>query len=205
MAEISYSGGRLPDLDGAPQRTERPPQHRARGERGDRLAETLKKNVLDKIRFKRVLGYALFLFLALLAQNMLFTQLRIAGICPMILPAVAVAAGMFEGASWGAVISLVLGIFADMAFVENTVLFTIVFPALAFGSGFISQFFINRRFFAYMGAAFLGLALTGLAQMLRTAAVDSFSFTMLSTVALQTLWSLPFAPLAYLPAAHWID
>ena len=104
-----------------------------------------------------------------------------------------------------AVIALVLGIFADMAFVENTVLFTLVFPALAFGSGFISQFFINRRFFAFMGAALLGLLLTGFAQMLHVVVMDSFSLSMLPTVLLQTLWSLPFAPLAYLPAARWID
>ena len=204
MAEISYRGGRLPDLPRADR--ERSARQRARQPRREnRLTETLKKNVLERIRVKRVLGYALFLFLALLAQNMLFTQLRILGACPMILPAVAVAAGMFQGASWGAVISLVLGIFADMAFVENTVLFTLVFPALAFGSGFISQFFINRRFFAFVGAAALGLLLTGLAQMLHVAVGDSFSWTMLSTVALQTLWSLPFIPLAYLPAARWIE
>ena len=207
MAEISYSGGRLPDVSGQPQRESSPrAQNRPARRRGDnQLAETLKKNVLDKIRFKRVLQYALFLFLALLAQNMLFTQLRIVGVCPMILPAVAVAAGMFQGGTWGAVIALVLGIFADMAFVENTVLFTIVFPALAFGSGFISQFFINRRFFAFMGAALLGLLLTGFAQMLHVVVMDSFSLSMLPTVLLQTLWSLPFAPLAYLPAARWID
>jgi len=169
-----------------------------------RLWEMLKKNVLAKISFKRVLQYALFLFLALLAQNMLFTQLRILGVCPMVLPAVAVAAGMFEGASWGAIISLFLGIFADMAFVENTVLFTLVFPALAFASGFVSQFFINRRFFAFMGVALLGLLLTGFAQMLHVMAMDSFALSMLPTVLLQTLWALPFAPLAYLPCARWI-
>ena len=169
------------------------------------LRDMLRKNVLEKINFRRVLRYALFLFLALLTQNMLLTQLRIAGICPMVLPAVAVAAGMFEGATWGALIGLILGLFADMAFVENTVLFTVVFPAVAFASGFVSQFFINRRFFAFMGAALLGLLLTGMAQLLHTAAMDSFSATMFSTVLLQTLWSLPFAPLAYLPAAKWID
>ena len=207
MAEISYSGGRLPDVSGQPQRESSPrAQNRPGRRRGEnQLAETLKKNVLDKIRFKRVLQYALFLFLALLAQNMLFTQLRILGACPMILPAVAVAAGMFQGGTWGAVIALVLGLFADMAVVENTVLFTLVFPALAFGSGFISQFFINRRFFAFMGAALLGLLLTGFAQMLHVVVMDSFSLSMLPTVLLQTLWSLPFAPLAYLPAARWID
>ena len=169
------------------------------------LGNTIERLILSRIRFRRVLRYALFMFLALLAQNMLLNRFRILGVCPMVLPAVAVAVGMFEGATWGSIFSLIMGIFADMAFVENTVAFTVLFPALAFASGFISQFFINRRFFAFMGAAVLALLATGLVQMLLVAARDSFSLTMLPTVALQTLWSLPFSVLAYYPAAHWMD
>ena len=75
---------------------------------------------------------------------------------------------------------------------------------LAFASGFIAQFFINRRFFAFMGAAFLGLLATALVQMLKTLASDGFSLVMLPTVLLQTLWSLPPAVLAYFPPARWI-
>ena len=168
------------------------------------LKEMISKLVLARIDGKRVLQYALYLFLALVLQNMLFTQLRLFGACPLILPAVAVAIGMFEGGTWGAVISMILGIFADMAFVENTVTFTVLFPLLAFGAGFIAQFFINRRFFAFMGAALVGLLITGVVQMLRTAAGDVFSLVMIRTVILQTLWTLPFAPLAYWPAAKWI-
>ena len=115
----------------------------------------------------------------------------------------AVALGMFEGPIGGVLYSLVLGYFADMAFVENTVLFTLLFPALAFAAGFIAQFFINRRFFAYMGAALLGLAITALGQMLHTSTMDGFSGAMLSTVLLQTLWSLPLAALAYIFPARW--
>lgn len=168
------------------------------------LRDLIAREILSRIKVRRLLRYALYLFLALMTQNMLFTQLRIAGVCPMILPAVAVAVGMFEGASWGALFSLIMGVFADMAFVENTILFTLLFPALAFASGFISTFFINRRFFAFMGAALLGLLITGLVQMMRTVAVDTFSAVMFRTVILQTLWSLPFATLAYLPPARWI-
>ena len=36
------------------------------------------------------------------------------------LPAVAVAVGMFEGASWGGLFGLIMGIFTDMAYVENS-------------------------------------------------------------------------------------
>jgi len=163
------------------------------------------KEIFSKINVKRVLSYALYMFLALVAQNMLFTQFRLFGTCPMVLPAVAVAVGMFQGATWGSIFALVMGIFADMAYVENTVTFTLIFPALAFAAGFISQFFINRRFFAFMGAALAGLFVTALVQMLKTLAADGFSMAMVGTVLLQTLWSLPPAALAYFPPAKWIE
>ncbi|MBQ8216363.1 MAG: hypothetical protein IJZ91_00220 [Oscillospiraceae bacterium] len=163
------------------------------------------KEIFEKINVKRIFQYWLFMFLSLIAQNMLFTQLRPLGVCPLVLPAVAVAVGMFEGAIWGAVFSLIMGIFADMAFIENTIVFTVLFPALSFATGFVAQFFINRRFFAYMGAALIGLLVTGVVQMLKTAAMDVWAASMISTVLLQTLWSLPFAALAYFPAAEWIE
>ncbi|MDO4974432.1 MAG: hypothetical protein Q4E38_09510 [Eubacteriales bacterium] len=171
----------------------------------ERLVNTIEKLLLSRIDGKRVLRYALYMFLSLLAQTMVLNRVRILGVCPMMLPAVAVAAGMFEGATWGSVFSLIMGIFADMAFIENTVTFTVLFPALAFVSGFVSQFFINRRFFAFMGAALGALLITGIVQMLRTAAMDAFSASMIPTVLLQTLWSLPLSALAYLPPARWME
>ena len=167
------------------------------------LREFLIRYMMPKVEWKQVLKNALYIFLCLLVQTMLLSRFRIAGICPYALPAAAVALGMFEGPIGGVLYSLVLGYFADMAFVENTVLFTLLFPALAFAAGFIAQFFINRRFFAYMGAALLGLAITSLGQMLHTSTMDGFSGAMLSTALLQTLWSLPLAALAYIFPARW--
>lgn len=163
------------------------------------------RELFAKINVKRLLKYALYMFLSLMAQNMLFTQIRPFGVCPMVLPAVAVAVGMFEGATWGAVFSLIMGIFADMAFIENTVTFTILFPALSFAAGFVSQFHINRRFFAFMGVTLAALLVTGVVQMLKTAAMDVWAGSMITTVLLQTLWSLPPAVLAYFPPAEWIE
>ena len=162
------------------------------------------KEIFSKANIKRLLKYALFMFLALVAQNMLFTQLRLFGVCPLVLPAVAVAVGMFEGATWGAVFSLIMGIFADMSFVEHTIFFALVLPALSFAAAFVSQFFINRRFFAFMGITLAALFITAALQMLKTLAGDTWSGAMLSTIIVQTLWSMPFSAVAYFPPAKWI-
>ena len=166
------------------------------------MKTVIPKDFLEHINFGKVARYLLYLFLCLILQNIIFTQLRILGVCPLVLPAVAVAMGMFEGALWGPLFSLLMGIFADMAFVENTVFFALLFPLLSFAAAFVSNFFINRRFFAYMGAAALGLLLTAAGQILKTSAADSFSTLMVTTGLLQTLWSLPFAALVYLPPAR---
>lgn len=162
------------------------------------------KELLRRLDMRLLLKYGLYMFLVLICQTMLFTEFRILGVCPMVLPAAAVAVGMFEGGTWGAVFGLIMGVFADMAYVESTILFTVLLPAVAFAAGFISHFFINRRFFAFMGAAALGLLFTAVAQMLGTFARDGWSGAMVRTVVLQTLWSLPPAVLTYFPPARWI-
>jgi len=163
------------------------------------------KEIVSKINMRRVLRYALYLFLMLVFQTMVLTQIRPAGVCPFVLPAAVVAVGMFEGGTWGAVFGLFMGIFTDMAFVESTVAFTLLFPLLAFATGFVSRFFINRRFFAFMVAAAAGLLITGFVQALRVMAADGWTGVLLRTTLLQTLWSLPPAALAYLPPARWIE
>ena len=161
------------------------------------------KDLLEKIDLNKVLRYLLFMFLTLMAQNMVFSHIRPMNVCPLALPAVAAALGMFEGATWGPLFSLLMGYFADMSFVENRVFFLILLPALSLMSAFISQFFINRRFFAFMGLALLSLLITALLQMLKTLAGDAWSSEMLRVALLQTLFSLPAAALAYPLPARW--
>lgn len=151
-----------------------------------------------------MLRYALFMLLTLMAQNMILSHFRLFDSCPMVLPAVAVAVGMFEGATLGPLFSLIMGIFADMSFVEHTIFFALVLPALSFAAAFVSQFFINRRFFAFMGITLAALFITAALQMLKTLAGDTWSGAMLSTIIVQTLWSMPFSAVAYFPPAKWI-
>ncbi len=157
------------------------------------------------VNLRRILLYLLYLFLTLVLQNMVLTHIRPLGVCAFVLPAAVVAVGMFEGSGWGAVFGLVMGLYADMAFVDTTIGFTLLLPLLAFGAGFIAQFFINRRFIGYMVVAAAALLITALMQMLWVLVSDSWSLALLSTALLQTLWSLPLAALLYLPPAKWID
>ena len=162
------------------------------------------RDFFEQLYIRRIVQYALYLFLALVMQNMLFTQLRPLGICPMWLPAVAASVGMFAGPAGGVAFGLILGIFADMAFTETTVLFTILFPVIAFGTAFVSQFFINRRFFAFLLLALGAELVTAMIQMLATLVGDAWSTELIKTALIQTAWSMPFAALAYIPPAKWI-
>ena len=161
------------------------------------------QELFEKIDLNKVLRYIVFMFLCLMAQNMVFGHIRPFGVKPMLLPAVAAAVGMFEGATWGPLFSLLMGYFADMSFVEHRVFFLLLLPALSLFSAFMSQFFINRRFFAFMGVAFLAELITALLQMLKTLAGDAWSTDMLVVVALQTVLSLPPAALAYFLPERW--
>ena len=100
---------------------------------------------LEKIDLNKILRYVLLMFLTLMAQNMVFSHIRPFGVCPLLLPAMAAAVGMFEGATWGPLLSMAMGYFADMSFVEHRVFFLLVLPAVSMLSAFLSQFFINRR------------------------------------------------------------
>ena len=161
------------------------------------------KDLLEKINLNKVVKYTLFMFLTLLAQNMVLSHIRPLGIHPLILPAAAAAAGMFEGATWGPVFSLFMGYFADMSFVENSIFFLVLLPLLSLLSAFVSQFFINRRFFAFMGLSLLSLVITSGLQILKTMALDAWSTQLLLVGIFQTLWSLPFSALAYFLPARW--
>lgn len=148
--------------------------------------------------------YGVYLLVSVIVQTMVFSKVRPFSVCPMVLPAVAIAVGMFETPMFGCMFSLIMGIFADMAYVENTVMFTMLFPALAFAANLVSQFFINRRFIGYMGISVIAIAVTAAVQMLRVIATDGFTPIMIIVIVLQSLWSIPPAILAYFPAAKWI-
>lgn len=163
------------------------------------------KEFLSPQLIRRVLQYALYMFVVLVVQDIVIAHIRIAGICAFMLPAAVAAVGMFEGAIWGAMFGLVMGLFSDMLNPATVITYTVLFPALAFTVGFISQFFINRRFVGYMVCSIGALLVTGIVQIVNLTLTDAWSLGLVFSAVFQAILSVPFAVLAYFPPAKWIE
>ena len=155
---------------------------------------------LEWKKLRVILEYAVYMMLAMLLQSLLFSKISIFGAKGFIIPAAAVAAGIYLGGVRGAVFGIFLGLFTDMSFPETTVLFTVLFPMIGFGAGFASEFYINKSFFAFMIFSTAAILLTGLVQL--AAALISGGTEIVAglvTVLLQTLLSILPVMLLYLP------
>ena len=155
---------------------------------------------LEWKKLRMILEYAVYMMLVMLLQSLLFSKISIFGAKGFIIPAAAVAAGIYLGGVRGAIFGIFLGLFTDMACPETTVLFTVLFPMIGFGAGFASEFYINKSFFAFMIFSTAAILLTGLVQL--AAALISGGTEIVAglvTVLLQTLLSIPPVMLLYLP------
>ena len=155
---------------------------------------------LEWKKLRVILEYAVYMMLVMLLQSLLFSKISIFGAKGFIIPAAAVAAGIYLGGVRGAVFGIFLGLFTDMSFPETTVLFTVLFPMIGFGAGFATEFYINKSFFAFMIFSTAAILLTGLVQL--AAALISGGTEIVAglvTVLLQTLLSILPVMLLYLP------
>lgn len=162
--------------------------------------------LIDMGKMRVFLEYAVYLLLAMLLQSLLFSRLSIFGVKGFILPAAAVAAGMFLGGVRGAVFGICLGLFTDLSFTDSTFMYTLVFSILGFGAGFASEFYINKSFFVFMVMSVAAVLLTGLVQLLSAAIFSGAELLPgLKTVLLQTVLSIPPVMLLYLPFKNHSD
>ena len=155
---------------------------------------------LEWKKLRVILEYAVYMMLVMLLQSLLFSKISIFGAKGFIIPAAAVAAGIYLGGVRGAVFGIFLGLFTDMSFPETPVLFTVLCPMIGFGAGLASEFYINKSFFAFMIFSTAAILLTGLVQL--AAALISGGTEIVAglvTVLLQTLLSILPVMLLYLP------
>lgn len=153
---------------------------------------------MDKLR--RGIIYAVYMLFVLLLQNAVLSRISVFGTKAMIVPAAVVAAGMFEGGVWGALLGLFIGLFCDSSF-GTTALFTALLPVVGFFSGVLSRYFVNKRFFAYMCVSLAASVLTAFFQsfpLLVFRGQDARA--LLITAGLQVLLSLPLAVPLYFPS-----
>ena len=160
--------------------------------------------LIDFKKMRVFLVYAVYLLIAMLLQGLLFSRLSILGVKGFVLPAAAVAAGMFLGGVRGAVFGICLGLITDMSYTESTFMYTIVFAIIGFGAGFASEFYINRSFMVFMVLGTIAVALTGIVQLLSAIIFGGAELMQgLLTVLLQTALSIPPIALLYLPFRNY--
>ena len=151
-------------------------------------------------KFRIFLEYAVYLVLTMLLQSLLFSRMSFFGAKGFIIPAAAVAAGIYLGGVKGAVFGMFLGLFTDMSFSEATVLYTVLFSVIGFAAGLASEFYINKSFYAYMIISTAAIFITGLVQLAHAMIFGGAQVLPgLLTVLLQTLLSLLPVMLLYLP------
>lgn len=160
-------------------------------------------------KLKRGVLYGVYLLIVLGVQHLLLAHVAVLDVRAMILPVAVVAVGLFEGGMWGGVFGLFAGLFGDMIFAENTVIFTVLFPVAGFFSGMLAEFVMNKSFMPYFFLSLAALILTAAVQMLRVALIGNLELTaiftaqsflpLLKTAGLQVLWSLPFSVPLYFP------
>lgn len=155
-------------------------------------------DVINLKKLRLALIYILCLLVLIFFQDTVFARLGLFGVKMLFIPAAVVSVSLFEGGFRGGLFGLLAGLLCDLAFPENTLLFTALFPAIGFVSGLASEFWFNRSFTAYMTTAGAALLVTALCQLVRVVLVEPGSaLTGLLTALVQALWSLPMAAACY--------
>ncbi len=150
--------------------------------------------LLNMKKIRKAAVYLVCVIVTMSVQNMLLGRLSFWGVHALIMPALVVAIGIFEGGVWGAAFGLVTGWLCDMTSLDSTATYMVLYAILGFGGGFLTEFLINRRFFSYMLLALAAGLITGACQIVPLWIFRSTPLiSLLPTMLLQNLWSLPFA------------
>ena len=97
-------------------------------------------------KLRLALVYIAFMILVQFLQDTVLARFAVFGVKTLFVPAAVAAVGFHEGGFRGGLYGLLAGILCDMTYGENTVLFTVVFPLVGFGSGLAAGFALNRTF-----------------------------------------------------------
>ena len=156
---------------------------------------------LELIDFKKVrkaLWYILCVIISISLQNLLFARVEIFGAKAFFVPVIVIAIGVFEGAVWGASLGILAGYLCDLTVLDSTVMYLVLFAAMGFAAGFLTEFVINRRFFSCFVLSLSALIITAFCQIIPLWVFKSTPLgSIMPTFLLQILWSCPFTLPAY--------
>ena len=151
-------------------------------------------------KLRLALIYVMVLMLVQFMQDTVLARFAIFGVKTMFVPAAITAVGFHEGGWRGGLYGLLAGVLCDMTYSENTVMFTVLFPALGFASGLAADFMLNRSYLAYLFAAAVSLLITGGVQMMQVLVRQPGALFYCLMIAVgQMLVSMPIAALLYFP------
>lgn len=142
---------------------------------------------------RSILGLLVIALLCYFLQSAFFSRLLIFGAAPLLLPLVAVAAGLLGSSGWGGACGLICGILCDAALGGGGLLFTVALTAMGFFSGFLGEFVLARGFPSYLLLSVGSLLLSAFIQMFRLLTFDHApAWPLIRTGLLQTLASAIF-------------
>jgi len=142
---------------------------------------------------KSALGLGLIMLLCYFLQSAVFSRILIFGVSPLILPLVAIGAGLLGSTGWGGAFGLLCGILCDAALGGSGVLFTISLTVMGFLSGFLGDFTLARGFPSFLFLSVCTLLLSAFLQSFRLLVfAHADVWALVSTGLLQVLSSAVF-------------
>lgn len=123
-------------------------------------------DLIDLSKLRRTIVYGALLAVVFILQDLILSRIAAFGAKPLLIPAVVVGVGLFEGGVWGGCVGLAAGYFADMTS-QHVALFTVLLPILGFFAGVLGKYMLHRGFMSYMVLALVALATAAFCQMFR--------------------------------------
>ena len=142
---------------------------------------------------RSTLGLVLVMLLCYFLQSAVFSRLLLFGVSPLLLPLVAVGAGLLGSSGWGGAIGLLCGILCDAALGGGGLLFTVALTVMGFFAGFLGDFLLARGFPSYLLLCVGVLLISAFLQMFRLLVFDHApAWSLIRTGLLQSLASAVF-------------
>ena len=157
-------------------------------------------DLINLSKLRRAIVYALLFLVLFVLQDLLVSHITVLGVHALLIPAAVIAVGLFDGGAWGGFIGLAAGYFCDLGYSDQTVLFTVLFPAIGFFCGVLGKYFLRKGFVSYLVLTLAALTLITFSQMIRFLFLTETDAASVYRIGLiQVLYSLAWAVPVYFP------